>query len=304
MRKHIAIIIPSIMLCALIVAGCVIPQPTPTVSPISPVVTPAIVAVKSPTPKPTPDGGFLMNSSMEMPYTCADNMCVPQYWHGWTQNPWPCRPLTPGCDLPCPSTCLNDNGKCNYDTGCTWAAAEITNASQQYPYRVHSGEQAVNIFARARLFNSGLYQQFYHVPMGSLLRFSVWAQGWQCASYINCQWGELSDIPANMNLQVGIDPFGGTDPYTNTIVWSVPVESFDHWSQIEVSAVAMYQVVTVYVRAAPRWEWPRNDGNNAYFDDAHFDVVPPTPPVTPTPSVTPTPFSATNWVYLPAIMRQ
>jgi len=92
-----------------------------------------------------------------------------------------------------------------------------------------------------------------------------------------------------MNIRVGIDPFGGNDPYTNTIVWSAPGESFDHYSQFSVDAVAENQVVTVFAMGAPRWEWPRNDGNDLYLDDARLEVLPP--------------FVPTNQVYLPLVMR-
>lgn len=306
-RWWIVPLVGIVLLVVLALFGSCVPTPTPapvtitptlTTTPLpsfpdtpTPIPSPLIPElVKSPTPAPTPDGGFLLNSSMERPYSCSDNMCVPQYWHGWTPPLWPCRPLTQGCDLPCPSTCLKPNGNCENDSGCMYAAAEFSEATLQFTNRVHSGASAVNIFARARMFDAVLYQQFYHVPMGSSLHFSIWGHAWQCFQYVNCQWGELSDVPAEMNIQVGIDPYGGYVPTSTQIIWSAPGESFDHWSQFDVSAIAKNQVVTVFAKCSPRWDWPRNDGNNCYFDDARLDVV--------------QPFTPTSWIYLPIATKQ
>jgi hypothetical protein len=42
-----------------------------------------------------------------------------------------------------------------------------------------------------------------------------------------------------------------------------------------VTTTALNQVVTVFIRGAPRWEWPRGNGNDLYVDDARLDVVEP-----------------------------
>lgn len=284
------------LLIAILLSGCVHPAPTrspltpsPTVTKtVTPGPSPLVAEIKTPTPIP-PDGDGLFNPSMEAPYICEQNaQCVPQGWHGWTLATWPCRPYTEGCDLPCSSTCIKPNGNCNPDSGCTWAGAEIGEITLQYPYRVHSGMSAVKVFARARMWEGGIYQQFYHVPLHSRLHFSIWAQSWQCAIYLNCRWGEISDFPANMNIRVGIDPLGGDDPYMTTVVWSMPGESFDHYSQFDVWATAENQVVTVFAMGAPRWGWPRNDGNDLYLDDARLEVFPPV--------------VMTNTVYLPLVV--
>jgi hypothetical protein len=176
------------------------------------------------------------------------------------------------------------------DTGCYWAEpefAEIPNA--YYAYRVHSGDVALKIFASGRMWEAGVYQQVYHVPLNSSLTFSVWAQAWQCFEYRNCDWGHLSDRPANMNIRVGIDPLGGTDPYAAAVVWSPPGESFDAYEQFSVSATARNQVVTVFVMGSPRWDYARGNGNDLYLDDARLVVGPV--------------FIPTQFVFLPVVVR-
>jgi len=92
-----------------------------------------------------------------------------------------------------------------------------------------------------------------------------------------------------MNIRVGIDPFGGTDPYTTTIMWSAAGESFDEYRQFAVNAVALNQVVTVFVMGAPRWDYARGNGNDLYIDDARLVVGPP--------------FYPTSFVFLPVIVK-
>lgn len=194
--------------------------------------------------------------------------------------------------MDCPLNCERDQGDgvCVADYGCYWASPEFGEiANAYYSYRVHSGDVSLKIFASGRMWEAGVYQQVYHVPMRSQLTFSVWGQSWQCYEYLNCDWGHLSDKPAHMNIRVGIDPFGGTDPYTNTVMWSQPGESFDEYKQFSVRAIALNQVVTVFVMGAPRWDYARGNGNDLYIDDARLVVGPV--------------FNPTQFVFLPTMLK-
>jgi len=71
------------------------------------------------------------------------------------------------------------------------------------------------------MHEAGLYQQVYTLPIGARLRFSIWMQAWMCANPDACGTGGIrSDEPSDMHLRVGIDPLGGTDPFTTAVVWS------------------------------------------------------------------------------------
>lgn len=265
-------VFPTVLVCVVMVA-CIAPRPTPTISPLH---SPLALQAKTPTPVPTPAGGMIFNSSFEEPYYCEPAFCVPHGWIAWRENPPHCRPDSrpgrPPCDIPCPSTCERSNGSCDPDTGCYWAAPEFSAATLQFYYRVHSGRNAVKIFSSGRMWDAGLYQQVYHMPLNSRLTFSVWAHAWQCFSWDNCQFGRLSDQPANMNISVGIDPYGGTVPTSTHVIWTVG-ESFDVYRQFSVTTTALNQVVTVFIRGAPRWMWSRGNGNDLYVDDARLTVV-------------------------------
>jgi hypothetical protein len=212
-------------------------------------------------------GNLLANPSFEGDYVYwGGSTNAAPGWTPWSApgNPPPCIAGQPGCYIPCPSNCEN----CKQDYGCWWAEAEHKPAGLEYPERVHTGEKAQQAFTYGRMGEFGVYQAVA-VPVGAALRFSVYAQAWQCFRYPdNCA------EPDKMNLRVGIGAQGETDPYSHTIVWSTPVESFDHYSLISVTAAAQNGVVTVWTYARPQWNWAR-DHNDAYWDDAALIVLPP-----------------------------
>jgi len=99
---------------------------------------------------------------------------------------------------------------------------------------------------------------------------------------------------------VGIDPYGGTDPFSPNIVWSPEKPAFDQWVQFSVQAQAKSSAVTVFTHSRAEWDWPRVN-NDVYLDDASLTVVDEgtalpgamqptgTPESTLTPAHTPTP---------------
>src|SRR5512136_360113 len=78
-----------------------------------------------------------------------------------------------------------------------------------------------------------------------------------------------------MNLQVGIDPTGGNDPWSSNIVWTAPAESFDTFTQFVVEAVAKNNVVSVWTKSGPQLALQHVD---VYVDEASLNVVQPARP--------------------------
>jgi LysM repeat protein len=98
-------------------------------------------------------------------------------------------------------------------------------------------------------------------------------QAWQCSKAENCgQNGSRSDAPAEMHLRVGIDPYGGTDPFSANVVWSPEKPAFDQWVQFSVQAQAKGSAVTVFTHSRAEWDWPRTN-NDVYLDDASLTAV-------------------------------
>jgi len=80
-----------------------------------------------------------------------------------------------------------------------------------------------------------------------------------------------STAPGEYWLSVGIDPYGGTDAFSEEIIWSNGIEYYDEHAQLSVTAVAQADHVTVFTRAAPKYCVQHND---SYWDDACLIVNP------------------------------
>jgi hypothetical protein len=74
-----------------------------------------------------------------------------------------------------------------------------------------------------------------------------------------------------MLMRVGIDPGGGTDPFSNSIIWSAYFNPLDQWQLACVEAAAEGDIVTVYLWASP--DGPRQN-QDVYWDDASLVLLP------------------------------
>ncbi len=131
--------------------------------------------------------------------------------------------------------------------------------------RIHSGGNAQKYFTFYSVHEAGMYQQVAGITPGTRLRFSVWMQGWSTNENYGSSGGQSS-----MGMRVGIDPFGGTNPFAASVVWSPVQESYDTWTQFTVEAVAANNRVTVFTRSRPDYPLQHND---VYVDDASLIVV-------------------------------
>jgi LysM repeat protein len=159
-------------------------------------------------------------------------------------------------------------------TDCYWMRPEFRDTTlESTPNRVHGGIRAQKYFSFGRMHEAGLYQRVIGLTPGAQLRFSIYTQAWQCFEISKCgKNGIVSDQPADMHLRVGIDPFGGTNPFSSNIVWSPERPAFDQWVQFVVEAQAKGDAVTVFTHSRPEWEWARNN-NDIYLDDASLVVI-------------------------------
>lgn len=157
--------------------------------------------------------------------------------------------------------------------------------------RVRSGDLAQQYFHSFGNFEAGVYQVVPNVQAGARYQFELWGMTWSCTDERkgNCG-GATSGDPSPMHLRIGIDPLGGTDPFSPAIVWSPEQNAYDSWHQFAVEATAQASTITVFVYSYPDY---RSQDNNVYLDDASLVLVapPPTPTRRPTntPTITPTP---------------
>jgi hypothetical protein len=136
--------------------------------------------------------------------------------------------------------------------------------------RVHSGNTAQQYFKSFGMFKAGVQQSVLNVPVGSHLQFSAHGQAWSCEEFSMCADGS-SVNPSNMFMRVGIDPKGGTDPFSNAIIWSAYFNPLDQYQIACVEATSEAEVVTVYLWASP--DGPRQN-QDVYWDDASLVLLP------------------------------
>ncbi len=154
------------------------------------------------------------------------------------------------------------------------------------PARINSGNYAIQQFGFFRSIDSGIYQNLTGLSPGATVQFSAYAHAWACD---DDEHGAYScSEPYQLLFRVGIDPTGGTDPWSGNIVWASGY-SYDEYRRIgPVDAqVGEAGTVTVFLRATAKWPVKHND---VYWDDT--SLVYTTPPATPTN--TPLPPPATN----------
>ena len=159
----------------------------------------------------------------------------------------------------------------------TYAEAQAASTN-----RVHSGSSAARYSTPDGAHTAGLLQVVAVEP-GSRLRFSAWGQAWSSTDESG-----TSTSPTTVNMRIGIDPAGGTSPYSGSIVWSNYRQPYDVYQQFVVEARAEAEQVTVFTISAPDEARARN---SIYWDDTGLVVMPegaPTAsPVPSTPTATP-----------------
>jgi LysM repeat protein len=212
---------------------------------------------------PAADGpNLLANPGFEAPYvkqcchtepqyypnTPIDEVQVANGWRGWWLEPrYPDFP--PVC------------------TGCTsWHRPEWRASGAPFTNRYRNGSNAQKYFTFYSVHKAGMYQQVSGITNGQKLRFSIYMHAW------SGNGGSLiSTVQDNdMGMKVGIDPYGGTDPFSSRIIWSNAFNTYDNWALYSVEATAQGSTVTVFTHSQARWGLEHND---IYIDDASLVVT-------------------------------
>ena len=164
------------------------------------------------------------------------------------------------------------------DDGDVYDGPEFKQASIEIdPYRVRSGDDAQQYFRAWAKHLAGVYQ-VVQVPENSALQFTIY--GHALSSFCKTEEGEDPECDARnshhgdganpTDMQIGIDPSGGENPYSESIVWSDPRPVYDNYELFSVEATAQGDQVTVFVRSEPLWP---STVINVYWDDAALVVT-------------------------------
>jgi hypothetical protein len=133
------------------------------------------------------------------------------------------------------------------------------------PVRIRQGYYAAMYFSMYSTHHAGYYQRVRDLPPGAPLMFYAYAHGWSCHGDVPL--GYSCDNLENLGFYVGVDPDGGTDPWSSDVLWSERTPSPDVYRRIGPveTTVGPEGSVTVFLRSDTWWPFKHND---AYWDSA------------------------------------
>ena len=94
---------------------------------------------------------------------------------------------------------------------------------------------------------AGLFQQTPAVP-GEKYELNVDGQAWSSEAE---EWGVIRDA-SDVNLQIGLDPTGGTDATSPIVVWSKASQPVGKWETLRLVATAEANIITIFLKSAPQ----------------------------------------------------
>jgi LysM repeat protein len=193
---------------------------------------------------------LLSNGSLETPYYAqgSPSLTVPQGWELWI-----------GAGAP--------NSLPNKDRA-----------------QVLDGAVSWNVNQPGVAFTAVGYQQVSDVAVGEALQATAYGWVFTCndaasACTITDPPYRRSDAAAGASLKVGLDPQGGTDPFSPEVRWSAAVAPYDQWVAMSVSTTAQNTTVTVFLYMTQTTGLALN---NVYWDKASLVRSTATPGSEPT----------------------
>lgn len=250
------------------------------------------LSVAAPIPwRPAQDGSNLLRNPGFEGITCRPSSPPGECWDNWTRDTFNGSTYS---EIYTPQEWVTfwSEGSNPTDEGKKYGRPECKVIANWGPWegpppRVNSGHYAVMQFGFWRAIDSGLYQTVTDLSSGAMVQLSAYAHSWSCEDESNGAYSCGDEH--NMRFQVGIDPNGGTDPWSSSIVWA------SGYSQDEYRMIGPVQAqvgeggtVTVFLRATAKWPYKHND---VYWDDAALVYT--TPPASPTNTPLPPPPTST-----------
>jgi len=189
-------------------------------------------------------------------------------WSAWWQPPSE-DPQTKDFYTTYPNYC----GQLAPDDCVAWHMPEYrdTRSALQDPPRIRSGENSQKYFTFWSVHQGGVYQVVDGVRPGMTLRFSIYMHAWSATKLHGLEPNpHFSFGQTGMHMKIGIDPTGGTDPWSKDVIWSPEEDVYDKFERYEVQAVARSNKITVFTHSRPENPMEHND---VYLDDAELIVV-------------------------------
>lgn len=193
----------------------------------------------------------------------APEIIVPVGWQAWWRTgPVDCARYTQlQTTGPCPAL---------QDANLTYKRPEfsVVPASGAWldPPRVAGAGQAARFFCTYGICEGGYLQQVSVIP-GERYALSALAHAWCTQNTADPYHSQLDtrDDRLNCEVAVGIDPKGGTDPWSSDVIWQAAY-LYDVYGELVSPAVqASGPVMTLFLRGRSLWALRHND--------FHFDRV-------------------------------
>lgn len=144
------------------------------------------------------------------------------------------------------------------------------------PPRIHGGNQAFQCFTFFGVHDAGIYQRVEGLTPGARVRATAWTHAWSSDGDDAHQSDLDGGAQWNFEQFVGVDPNGGTDPWSDSVVWSEPRNVYDEYEQLPPveAEVGDAGAVTVFLRSTVQYPFKHCD---AHWDDAVLKIVGDTP---------------------------
>lgn len=140
------------------------------------------------------------------------------------------------------------------------------------PARIYQGYHAGMCFTFYRKQHTGYFQRVENLKPGAVVEGWYYAHAWSCDEdgYDALSCGD----PKAFSFRVGIDPNGGTDPFSDTIIWSEERFIYDRYELVGPvqATVGPAGVATFFLRSHSKWPYKHN---NAYWDNPSLYYVEP-----------------------------
>lgn len=149
------------------------------------------------------------------------------------------------------------------------------------PTRIYQGYYSGMCFTFFGKQHAGYYQVVRDIPPNSKVQASFYAHAWT-SNKDNPPTTDQEGDPYAFYFRVGIDPNGGTDPFSSNVVWSSPYYHYDEFGLVGPleGTVGESGAATMFMEAYGKWP---NKHNDAYMDNPSLKLVAPGETPTPTP---------------------
>jgi len=170
-----------------------------------------------------------------------------------------------------------------WDPGNLTGHAQPESRYAEHQERIHTGKSGGLMFTFYRIHQGGYYQQI-PAQNGDKVTFTVFDHAWSSnaddphfsnGAGTDPYYSLYKDVPEDSWLlnywtQVGIDPTGGTSPFSSNVVWGEKAASYNAYHKLpEATAVATGDTITVFTRHEFRWPLKHCD---SYIDSAQVSI--------------------------------